>query len=73
MTPADLKKKRTSSYYESTEIFRLMESDLEEAEKGAIDLDKASQSLFQDQSLRQLLEISNAMNSWPTLWIRSLR
>ncbi len=63
MTHTDLKKKRTSSYYDSTEIFRLMESDLEEAEKGAIDLDKASQSLFQDQSLRQFLEISNAMNS----------
>jgi len=63
MTTSDLKKKSTSSSYEGTEIFRLMENDLEEAEIGAIELDKASQTHFQDQSLRQLLEISNAMNS----------
>lgn len=63
MTTSDLKKKSTSSSYGSVEIFRLMENDLEEAEKEALELDKISQSRFQDQSLRQLLEISNAMNS----------
>ncbi|MCJ7498199.1 MAG: GAF domain-containing protein [candidate division Zixibacteria bacterium] len=63
MITSDLKKKSTSSSYEGAEVFRLMENDLEEAEIGAIELDKARQSCFQDQSLRQLLEISNAMNS----------
>ncbi len=63
MITSDLKKKSTSSSYEGAEVFRSMENDLEEAEIGAIELDKARQSHFQDQSLRQLLEISNAMNS----------
>ncbi len=63
MLTSDLKKKSTSSSYEGAEVFRSMENDLEEAEIGAIELDKARQSHFQDQSLRQLLEISNAMNS----------
>jgi len=63
MITSDLKKKSTSSSYEGAEVFRLMENDLEEAELGAIELDKTRQSRFQDPSLRQLLEISNAMNS----------
>jgi two-component system NtrC family sensor kinase len=61
-TPA-LKKKNTSSTYEGAEVFKLMETDLQEAEKWALELEKIRQSSFQDQSLRKLLEISNAMNS----------
>ena len=63
MSTSDLKKKSTSSTYEGAEVFKLMETDLQEAEKWALELDKTRQSSFQDQSLRKLLEISNAMNS----------
>lgn len=63
MSTSDLKKKSTSSTYEGAEVFKLMETDLQEAEKLAFELAKSRQSSFQDQSLRKLLEISNAMNS----------
>jgi two-component system NtrC family sensor kinase len=63
MSTSDLKKKSTSSTYEGAEVFKLMETDLQEAEKWALELAKARHSSFQDQSLRKLLEISNAMNS----------
>ncbi|MCJ7458262.1 MAG: GAF domain-containing protein [candidate division Zixibacteria bacterium] len=63
MSTSDLKKKSTSSTYEGAEVFKLMETDLQEAEKWALELEKTRQSSFQDQSLRKLLEISNAMNS----------
>ena len=63
MSTSDLKKKSTSSAYEGAEVFKLMETDLQEAEKWALELAKSRQSSFQDQSLRKLLEISNAMNS----------
>src|SRR3990170_1095829 len=63
MSTSDLKKKSTTSAYEGAEVFKLMETDLQEAEKWALELAKSRQSSFQDQSLRKLLEISNAMNS----------
>ncbi|MDP3025112.1 MAG: GAF domain-containing protein [candidate division Zixibacteria bacterium] len=63
MSTSDLKKKSTSSAYEGAEVFKLMETDLQEAEKWALELAKSRQSSSQDQSLRKLLEISNAMNS----------
>jgi len=63
MSTSDLKKKSTSSTYEGAEVFKLMETDLQEAEKWALELERTRQSSFQDQSLRKLLEISNAMNS----------
>ncbi|HVP36412.1 MAG TPA: GAF domain-containing protein, partial [Terriglobales bacterium] len=63
MSNSSLKKKSTSSTYEGAEVFKLMETDLQEAEKWALELEKIRQSSFHDQSLRKLLEISNAMNS----------